>query len=95
MEQALKARHRQLAGNRIEKLDLRQAPGPGFFYNTKQTAAFLSISPVTLSRWRIEGLGPPFRKFGRRVLYAREELVDWADSQRRTSTSQSSGSAKT
>jgi hypothetical protein len=57
------------------------------FLNVAETAALLRISPVTLCRWRIEGKGPPFRKFGRRVLYAHADLLAWAESQRRLTTS--------
>jgi hypothetical protein len=59
------------------------------FLTANETALFLRISPVTLSRWRIEGAGPPFRKFGRRVLYARPELLAWTNAQKRSSTSDS------
>jgi hypothetical protein len=45
------------------------------------------ISPKTLERWRIEGRGPVFRKLGRRVAYVREDLLLWAERQRRQSTS--------
>ena len=57
------------------------------FLSAKEAAALLRISPVTLSCWRIEGRGPAYRKFSRRVVYARDELVGWAEAQRRQSTS--------
>jgi excisionase family DNA binding protein len=57
------------------------------FLSAKEAAALLRISPITLGRWRIEGRGPAFRKFGRRVVYAREDLMAWAETQRRESTS--------
>ena len=57
------------------------------FLSAKEAAALLRISPVTLSRWRIEGRGPAYRKFSRRVVYARDELIAWAEAQRRQSTS--------
>ena len=58
------------------------------FLNVTEAAGFLRISPVTLCRWRVEGIGPLYRKFGRRVLYARSDLRTWADVQRRRSTSE-------
>ena len=58
------------------------------FLTVRETAAFLRLSEITLSRWRTEGGGPPYRKFGRRVLYARTDLVAWAEAQTRLSTSQ-------
>ena len=48
---------------------------------------FLNLSPRTLERLRVEGRGPAFLKFGRRVMYSRADLVAWAESQRRLSTS--------
>src|SRR5262249_24417513 len=64
----------------------------GAFYTVGEAASFLRVSTVTLGRWRIEGRGPPFRKFGRRVAYALSDLLSWADPQGRTSTSEAGGS---
>lgn len=50
-------------------------------------ADFLNLSPRTLERFRVEGRGPRFRKFGKRVVYSRVDLEAWADAQIRTSTS--------
>ena len=50
-------------------------------------AEFLGLSPKTLERFRVEGRGPSFLKLGRRVVYSREDLVEWAEAQRRRSTS--------
>jgi hypothetical protein len=57
------------------------------FLSVSETAAWLRVSAVTLGRWRIEGCGPRFRKFGRRVVYAHADLVAWAEAQSRISTS--------
>jgi Helix-turn-helix domain len=57
------------------------------FLTTSEAGSFLRISPITLGRWRIEGYGPPFRKFGRRVVYFRDDLLAWANQQARSSTS--------
>ena len=57
------------------------------FLTTSEAGNFLRISPITLGRWRIEGYGPPFRKFGRRVVYSRDDLLAWANQQARSSTS--------
>lgn len=56
-------------------------------YDTAQAANILGISPRTLERWRLEGKGPTFRKFGKRALYTELDLIEWSDAQRRTSTS--------
>jgi hypothetical protein len=57
------------------------------FLSAQEAAELLRISTVTLSRWRIDGQGPEYRKFGRRVVYARADLIAWADAQRRRNTS--------
>lgn len=57
------------------------------FLNQTATAKILSVSERSLERWRLEGTGPAYRKFGRRVLYAHADLIEWADQRRRTSTS--------
>lgn len=49
------------------------------FLNTKEAARFLRLSPDTLSKKRVFGGGPKFRKFGSRVLYAVADLRAWAD----------------
>ena len=42
--------------------------------NTDQAAEFLSKPAATLSRWRFEGVGPPFIKLGKAGRYKREDL---------------------
>jgi hypothetical protein len=60
------------------------------FFTVVEAAQFLRVSMVTLGRWRTEGRGPHFRKFGRRVIYAKADLLEWADGQSRASTSSAS-----
>jgi len=57
------------------------------FLTVMEAAALLRVSRVTLGRWRIEGRGPVYRKFGRRVLYADSDVIAWAADQARMSTS--------
>jgi hypothetical protein len=64
------------------------AGGAGIFLTAAQAADLLNISEVSLGRWRIEGSGPPFSKFGRAVRYERVALLDWARSRSRRSTSE-------
>jgi excisionase family DNA binding protein len=63
-------------------------PENSIFLTTKEASELLRVSPITMSRWRIEGSGPPYRKFGRRVTYARTDVIAWANAQIHTSTSQ-------
>jgi len=54
-----------------------------------QAGEELGVSPRTLQRWRVEGRGPAFRKLGKIVGYTREDLREFLDRSRRTSTSTS------
>lgn len=45
--------------------------------NTQQAADILNVSPRTLEKWRTEGKGPSFCKFGSRVIYTREQLAEY------------------
>ena len=63
-------------------------------YNTTQAAKHLGISPRTLERWRIEGKGPSYRKFGKRVTYCESSLLEWAEGQTYTSTSEASNESR-
>ena len=47
------------------------------FLNNAEAAGFLGLSPRTMEKLRIQGRGPRFHKFGRRVLYARGDLEAW------------------
>lgn len=64
-------------------------------YLTQEAAGtFLGLSPRTLERFRVDGRGPSFLKLGRRVLYSRDDLVKWAEAQRRSSTSDTGPNAR-
>ena len=52
-----------------------------------EAASLLRVSQRTLGRWRVEGGGPAFRRFGRRIGYAAADLHTWADTRRYRSTS--------
>jgi len=63
------------------------------FMPQRAVSEMLGVSERSLERWRLQGGQIPFRKFGRRVLYSRADVLAWADSQRRTSTSDDGKSA--
>ena len=67
----------------------RAAPPDGArrFVATAQAAGYLGLSPRTLEKLRVRGGGPTYAKFGRRVVYAVEDLDRWAAERRRDSTS--------
>ena len=52
---------------------------PARFLTPGEAAPFLRLSPRTLEKHRVIGGGPRFRKFGRRVLYATDDLEAWAN----------------
>ena len=66
-------------------------PNIPVFLDQRQTASLLNLSERTLERFRLEGTGPAYCKFGRRVMYARADVLSWADARRRTSTSERGG----
>lgn len=43
----------------------------------EEAAKFLRLSPRTLEKWRSHGDGPSVLRMGRRVAYARRDLVHW------------------
>jgi hypothetical protein len=49
------------------------------YLTNDETALFLRLSPRTLEKLRKIGGGPRYRKFGRRVLYAIDDLEAWAN----------------
>lgn len=53
------------------------------FLSKDEAAAFLHISPRTLSRWHAEGSGPPRIKRGRIILYSQDSLAKWLHRQER------------
>ena len=55
--------------------------------STEAAAERLGISPRTLEKWRLSGQSPPYRKLGRAVRYAPEDLALWLADRRRLSTS--------
>lgn len=52
--------------------------------NTEEAAAILDVSPLTVSRWRTSGDGPPYRRLPRSnsVRYVLGDVLDFAHSGR-------------
>lgn len=48
------------------------------YLSDKETATALGIAPRTLHRWRLDKRGPPFTPFGRRIMYRKQAVRDWA-----------------
>lgn len=52
------------------------------YLRAKEAAILLGVSASTLAKMRMRGDGPPFRKFGPRiVLYRKDELDKWISEQ--------------
>lgn len=68
--------------------DDRPTEAPAFL-STAQAGTYLNLSPRTLEKLRVVGGGPIFLKFGKRVVYALDDLQNWASARRRASTSDS------
>ncbi|MYA97610.1 MAG: helix-turn-helix domain-containing protein [Nitrospinae bacterium] len=64
------------------------------YLSTREAADWLGLSPRTLERYRVSGDGPVFHHFGGRVRYLRDDLEAWAQTRRRTSTSDDGGAAE-
>lgn len=55
----------------------------------EEAASRLKISKHTLNRWRVTGEGPPFKKYGPRLVrYAERELDAWGATRTHGSTSE-------
>jgi len=57
------------------------APQPAVtrYLTNAESATLLRLSPRTLEKLRVEGGGPRFHKFGRRVVYAIADIEAWAN----------------
>jgi hypothetical protein len=71
-----------------------QSATPARFLSNREAATFLNLSPRTLEKMRVQGGGPTFRKFGRRVQYAPSDLELWANARSYDSTSDASYDAR-
>lgn len=49
------------------------------FLTDKQVSQRIGIPVATLRRWRLNGTGPRYNKFGRSVRYNASEVVDYIE----------------
>lgn len=68
--------------------DLKGVRGATECGDTRWAAAYLDLAPSTLNKMRVFGTGPAFFRLGRAVRYRREDLEEWRDRFRATSTTQ-------
>ena len=57
-------------------------------HTQSEAADLLRISPRSLERHRVLGTGPRYANLGRRVVYARKDLLAWVQACSRRSTSE-------
>lgn len=71
--------------------------GNSDYWDTREAAEFLKLSPRTLERMRVEGCGPRFLKAGRsiraKVLYRPSDVRAWVEAITYQSTSEYEGSS--
>jgi predicted DNA-binding transcriptional regulator AlpA len=61
---------------------------------TPEAATYVGLSPSTLEKMRIQGIGPTYEKSGRKiVVYRISDLEAWLAARRRTSTSDNGAAA--
>lgn len=60
------------------RLKREALPDPEFF-SEEAAAAFLSLSPRTLEKYRRAGVGPPAIRIGKHVRYSRRAIESWAE----------------
>lgn len=55
---------------------------PDTYLLPDEAAAYLRVAVKTLTKWRGQGKGPPYRKVaGNRIRYVQSELDDWMEAQ--------------
>ena len=52
------------------------------YYRTSDPELAVIAGRGTLAKWRCMGIGPPFIRFGGRILYLGKDLNDWLDQHR-------------
>ena len=66
--------------------ELSDEPSP--FMTPQEAAAFLRLDQRTLDNMRQRGTGPVYSKHGGRVVYRRNDLIDWSNENRRRTTTE-------
>ena len=62
---------------------------PDSLLTEDEAASLLGFTPRTMQAWRVRGGGPPFLRISSRALrYMRSDLLSWAKSKRKASTSE-------
>ena len=51
-----------------------------------EVSEHLGVGESTLAKWRGRGIGPPFLKIGKRIVYRMSDLEKWLDTRLKYST---------
>ena len=73
-----------MADNSMETFKTETLPT---YLTTEEAAHVLRLARRTLEKHRLYGTGPTYRKIGGRVIYAAADVVAWAETGARGSTS--------
>lgn len=60
----------------------------GTYLTPEELGSRMRVAPSTLAKWRMEGRGPAFYKFGKRVLYRLDIVEEWERGNLRLNTAQ-------
>jgi helix-turn-helix protein len=71
----------------LEQISAEDTNAP-LFQTEQQVADYLCQSIRTIQKWRVNGSGPCFYKFGQSVRYRSDEVFEWANARRKAHTSQ-------
>ena len=52
---------------------------PGNFMNSKAVAKHLGVATITLTKWRMKGIGPRYIKIGSYVRYRPDDVRAWIE----------------
>lgn len=64
-------------------METQTPPAPEEYLTVDEVAALLRTCPSTVRYWRHTGYGPPSFKVGRRVLYARPDVLAFIETAQR------------
>lgn len=85
-------REEQEAARRIGASERASPAGRSRYLDPAQAAELLHMSRSTMDKLRCIGGGPPFRKFGRKILYEIGDLEAWAAAHQRFSSTSNADS---
>lgn len=52
------------------------------YYRTSDPELLVIATPGTMAKWRCRGIGPPYIRFGGRILYIGRDLNEWLEKHR-------------